>query len=101
MAPTKNPTGQLVWYDAAIEIHTVARAMSTERAMAASGRLTNDRAAAGGPTMRVNMSRAPTTGTDKVAVRATRTRKSISTRNVRMPAARASSEEVDERSNGH
>ena len=46
--PTKKPTGQFVWYDAAIEAHTVTSAMAADSPMASAGLSVNDRAAAGG-----------------------------------------------------
>ena len=48
--------------------------------MARSGLLVRDRAAAGGPIMRLKISRAPTTGTVMAVARATTMRKHISMR---------------------
>ena len=45
--------------------------------MASSGLLVRDRAAAGGPIMRLKISRAPVTGTVMVVARATTIRKAI------------------------
>src|SRR5579875_628454 len=57
--------------------------------MAARGSATSSRAAAGGPTMRLNMSSAPTTGTVMAVARATTTRKARSMGRVRSPRASA------------
>jgi SulP family sulfate permease len=61
--PTKNPTGQFVRYELAMASQTVASANTTDKATAIDGRFVKDRAAAGGPIMRLKIRRAPTTGT--------------------------------------
>ena len=53
---------------------------TTDRPMASSGRSVNDRAAAGGPIIRLKISRAPTTGSAMLVASATTTRKHISIR---------------------
>jgi hypothetical protein len=57
--PTKNPIGQSVTKELAIAAHTVARAIATERRTATGGRAVKERAAAGGPIMRLKMSKRP------------------------------------------
>ena len=65
--------------------------MTTEAATAGPGRRSSDRAAAGGPIIRLKISSAPTTGSVMLVARATTTRKAISTRPARVPRASASS----------
>ena len=89
--PTKNPTGQLVRSDSAIAAHTVTSANTTDRLMARYGLLVIDRAAAGGPIIRLKISRAPTTGSVMLVASATTTRKHISIRKLDTPRASASS----------
>lgn len=89
--PTKKPMGQFVRYDRAIALQTVSSARTAPSASAGAGCRVSARAAAGGPTMRLNMSRAPTTGTAAVVASATRARKSISIRAAGMPRASATS----------
>jgi hypothetical protein len=100
MTPTKNPSGQLVRYDAAMPIQTVARAMATARAIACSGRLTNDRAAAAGPIISANISSAPTRGTVMLVASAITIRKHSSIRRVLTPRASATSGSADASSSG-
>src|SRR5580704_1373372 len=100
MAPTKKPIGQFVAYEPATDAHTVARAMPTERTIAAAGPRTNDRAAAGGPTIRLNISSAPTTGTAVVVTIATTTRNSSSIRRLRTPWASPTSGTTELSSSG-
>src|SRR5258708_13507235 len=61
--------------------------MTTDSSMATGGRLVMDRAAAGGPIIRLKISKAPTTGTVIAVASATTTRKHISMRWLRMPLA--------------
>ena len=69
--------------------HTVTSAIATDRTMATGGRIVNERAAAGGPIIRLKMSRAPTTGTVMAVARATTTRNAISIRWLLTPLASA------------
>jgi len=100
MTPTKKPSGQLVWYDAAMPIQTVASAMPMARAMACPGRLVNDRAAAAGPIISANISSAPTTGTVMLVASAITMRKHSSIRRVLTPRASATSGSADASSSG-
>jgi putative phosphoribosyl transferase len=100
MTPTKKPSGQLVWYDAAMPIQTVASAMPMASAMACPGRLVNDRAAAAGPIISANMSSAPTTGTVMLVASAITIRKHNSIRRVLTPRASATSGSADASSSG-
>ena len=59
-----------------------------------------DRAAAGGPIIRLKISRAPTTGTVMAVARATTMRKQISIRWLRMPFASAISGTTEESMSG-
>ena len=67
MTPTKKPSGQSDWYEIAMPAHTVTKAMPTDRAIARAGLGVSDLAAAAGPIIRLNISSAPTTGTDSKA----------------------------------
>src|SRR5690348_1335013 len=69
--------------------HTVTKATATDKIMARPGLLVRDRAAAGGPIIKLKISRAPVTGTVMVVARASTIRKAISTRRPRMPLASA------------
>src|SRR5579875_542998 len=89
--PTKNPSGQFVRYDSAIDSQVTARAIATDSASATPGRAVTDRAAAAGPIIRLNISRAPTTGTVIDVARAITTRKYISTARGDTPRAAATS----------
>jgi len=100
MTPTKKPSGQLVWYDAAMPIQTVASAMPMASAMACPGRLVNDRAAAAGPIISANISSAPTTGTVMLVASAITSRKHSSIRRVLTPRASATSGSADASSSG-
>jgi len=100
MTPTKKPSGQLVRYDAAMPIQTVASAMPMASAMACPGRLVNDRAAAAGPIISANMSSAPTTGTVMLVASAITIRKHSSIRRVLTPRASATSGIADASSSG-
>src|SRR5215470_10649052 len=91
MVPTKKPRGQFVWYDSAMDSQTVAKAITTESAIAAPGRAVTERAAAAGPIIRLNISSAPTTGTVIDVATAITTRKERSTRRVETPRASAPS----------
>jgi len=62
--------------------------------------LVNDRAVAGGPIIRLKISRAPTTGSAMLVASATTTRKHVSTRPLRMPRASPSSGITDDSSSG-
>src|ERR1700685_822016 len=77
-----------------------ATAMTTDRAMARSGLLVTERAAAGGPIIRLKISSAPTTGRVMLVASATTTRNRVSTRAGRMPRASASSGITEESSSG-
>lgn len=68
--------------------------------MAGSGCLVTARAAAAGPTIRLNMSSAPTTGTAVVVARATSARNSGSSHAVRLPRASARPGEVPASTSG-
>jgi len=70
---------QLVRYELAIAVQTVTSASTTESTMAKRGRSVNDRAAAGGPIIRLKINNAPTTGTVIAVAMAIVTRKAIST----------------------
>jgi putative phosphoribosyl transferase len=100
MTPTKKPSGQLVWYDAAMPIQTVASAIPMASAMACPGRLVNDRAAAAGPIISANMSSAPTTGTVMLVASAITIRKHNSIRRVLTPRASATSGSAEASSSG-
>lgn len=80
MVPTKNPIGQSVTKETAMAAQTVVNAIPTDRPIAIGGLLVNERAAAGGPIMRLKMSRAPTTGTVIAVANATTTKNAISIR---------------------
>src|SRR5487761_1250596 len=92
--------GRFDWYDRAMATHTVTRARVTDRATADSGRLVNERAAAGGPMSRLKMSSDPTTGTAMVVVRAMTPKKARSMRALRMPLASAASGTTEASSRG-
>jgi hypothetical protein len=51
--PTKKPTGQLVQYELAMAVHAVKSASTTDRTSALCGRRVSERAAAGGPIIRL------------------------------------------------
>ena len=70
-APTKKPIGQFVTNEIAMAAQTVTSAIATDRVIATGARSVNERAAAGGPIMRLNMRRAPTTGSVIAVARAT------------------------------
>jgi len=74
---------------------TVIRAMPAATAMACPGRLVNERAAAAGPIISANMSRAPTTGTVMLVATAIAIRKHSSMRRVLTPRASATSGSAD------
>src|ERR1022692_192077 len=65
--------------------------MSTDKAIARIGLSVNDRAAPGGPIIRLKISSAPTTGSVMLVASATTTRKYISIRRLRTPRTSASS----------
>src|SRR5580700_6006644 len=96
IAPTKNPTGQFVVYEAAIAAHTTISAIATDRAIATSGRSVNERAAAGAPIIRLKISSVPTTGTVIVLARASTARNSISIRQRLTPRASPASGRTEE-----
>src|SRR5579871_3713777 len=100
MAPTKNPIGRFVWYEAAMATHTVKRANATDSPIANEGRSVNERAAAGGPIKRLKIRRVPTTGTAIVVTSATTTRKARSIRRGLTPRAAAMSGETEDNSSG-
>ncbi len=54
MLPTKNPMGRFDRYEIAMAAQTVARTRPTDTPIAWRGRLVNARAAAGGPSKRLN-----------------------------------------------
>ncbi len=70
----------MVVSDSAIAAHTVTSAITTDRHMATYGLLVTDLAAAGGPIIRLKISKAPTTGSVMLVASATTTRNSISIR---------------------
>ena len=78
-------------YEAAIAAHTVASAMITDSPMARYGLSVTERAAAGGPIIRLKISSAPTTGSAMLVASAMTSRKQISMRWLRTPRASPSS----------
>jgi len=68
--------------------------------MASSGLLVSERAAAGGPIIRLKISKAPTTGSVMLVASATVTRNSSSIRRPRMPRAALTSGASDDSSSG-
>src|SRR6266566_8716365 len=74
--------------------------MTTDNAIARTGLLVRDLAAAGGPIIRLKISRAPTTGTVTAVARATRRRNAISMRWLRTPLASATSGTMEESMRG-
>src|SRR5579875_1053101 len=83
-----------------MDAQMVTRARTTDRAMASGGRLVTARAAAGGPTMREKVSRAPTTGTVRAVAAASTSRNSNSIRGRLTPRASATSGTVEDSSSG-
>src|SRR5579875_613514 len=80
--------------------HTVTKAKATDRPIASSGRLVNDRAAAGGPMSRLKISSEPTTGTAIVVTSATTARKARSISRGLTPRAWATSGVTDDSMSG-
>lgn len=74
--------------------------MTIESAIASSGRAVSDRAAAGGPIIRLKISNAPTTGRAMLVARATTTRNAVSVRFPRIPRASPRSELIELSSSG-
>ena len=72
-------------------IQTVTSAMATDRVIASIGRAVSDLAAAAGPIIRLNISRAPTTGTVMLVARAITSRNASSIRRADTPRASATS----------
>src|SRR4029077_10147875 len=100
MTPTKKPSGQSDWYEIAIPAHTVTSAMTTDRAMARTGLAVSDLAAAAGPIIRLNISRAPTTGTVMLVASAMTSRNASSIRRADTPRASATSGSAEENISG-
>jgi hypothetical protein len=75
-------------------------AMTTDSAIARPGRAVRDRAAAGGPIIRLKISRAPTTGRVMLVAMARMTRNSSSTRAARTPRASPDSGASEDSSSG-
>src|SRR5947209_5292787 len=98
--PTKKRTGQFEAYDAAIAAQIVATARAADAASAMPGLLVTDRAAAGGPIIRLKISNAPTTGTVIAVARARISRNAVSIRRPPAPLAAATSGSTDDSSSG-
>src|SRR5260370_61238 len=81
-------------------VHTVTSAIPTDRVIASIGRAVSDLAAAAGPIIRLNISRAPTTGTVMLVARAITSRNASSIRRDDTPRASATSGIVEDSSSG-